>query len=874
MPKRIVLLLFLFGCLSGALSLCSAGVDKATRMTLRNGLEVILVENHASPIISSNVFIRTGSSKETPAMNGATHLLEHLLFNGTERRTQKELYDEVDFLGAYNNAFTREDFTCFQMIVSSALLRRSLDIQSDMLFNSTVTEGNFEKEKKIVIEEIGKERGNPDYLAELFFIGKAFEGTPYAKPVLGTVESITEMKRDDVFDYYKQYFVPNNMVLFLVGDFDPDDALEAVKEYFGSASKRKFAKSAGSRISLKRDMNLFRSRIEAGRDYLEIITGGPDLESPDFIPFQIILSILADGEDSRLSKALKERGEDLVLDFSLTDSIHGGQGLIHFSATLPQAVSAERVAEIYFRELRRIAAEGIGEDEIERAKKDLRISEIYQEEQFHYYSVMRGQWIAFARPGYLENYLLYLEKQNAGMVNAVAKRYLKEMEPVVTVAGAKQADGAAEKYSIPEYPAEDALAADDGVRKEILDNGLTIIARQDSSANIFAAHFLMKNRSLGEPDGKTGIADFTHRMLMKGTALIDPAGISEALKEAGARIKIVDDPFIPYDDYYTTPLYSFIRFEVLPEDRRKGMKLLEQIVFHPSFPEAEIQKTAAEMGNLIRKNEEKASARAKNLFYAKVLGGSKLGNPVYGSSETIRSVTRDDLLSFHRSYFSPGNILVSVVSNIPAGEVIRDMKEIFGDLKAIEEKPASTPEVPPTTGWGKFETTGGKEQSYVYAGYMFRPKEDDLPALMIANAILSDRMAFDLREKQGLAYSLGSSLSFYGDSMLFMASIGTRPENIENAISGIYKEIEAFADAELTTKELEKTVNSIIGRSVMRRISGINRAYFIGLSEFQGRGLDFDLDLIGKMKVVGPEAVKQAARKYLQTSNIILVIAR
>jgi predicted Zn-dependent peptidase len=410
---------------------------------------------------------------------------------------------------------------------------------------------------------------------------------------------------------------------------------------------------------------------------------------------------------------------------------------------------------------------------------------------------------------------------------------------------------------------------------------MTIIAKREEASQIFAIHLLMKNRALHEPEGKTGIADFTHRMLLKGTALMDSVEFAIAMKEVGAKAKVIDNPYIPYDDYYTSPLYSYIRFEVLSENHLQGLKLLREIVFHPSFPEGELSKVASEMDNVIKKNQEKLSTKAKNAFLSEIFSMtvpgssvSKLGNSVYGTHETISSITGEDLHSFHQSYFSPQNMIVSVVSNIPVESVMKSMDEIFGTIRRYEGEPVTMPTILPMHTAKRNDVAGGKQQSYVYAGYLTQMSKEDLTALSVANSILSDRMAFQLREKQGLAYRVGSTIKLYGNAALFYASIGTRPENIEKAEEGILKEIASFADSELAEKELEKTINSMIGRYAMRRVPGINRAYFLGLSEFQGLGYAHDLDFVNRIKEVDKEHIKKAAKKYFDTSKVILSITR
>ncbi len=881
MFKKILFLFFAsVFCLTGARSVLFAA-NEATTGKLDNGLEIILVENHASPIVSCNVFVKAGVSTEPPDMNGVSHFLEHLLFNGTQRRSQKELYDEVDFYGAYNNAFTREDYTGFQMIIASPFLEKGLDIQSDMLFYSTIPEDKYEKEKGIVIEEIGKDRGNPDYLANLYFKEKAFSGTPYSRPILGTVQSISDMKRDDVLRYYKSHYVPNNMILFLFGDFKPEEALELINHYFGAVESSKVEKEAEARISFKQDKNFYRNKMETGRSYLDVLVPAPFIRSEKFFPFTILISVLSEGEDSRLHKSLKMGQEPLVYQYSLDHINYGEEGLLHFSASIPEAVSPDEVAKVFFKELQNTAHYGISAEELKIAQKSFKASEIYLQEQLHYYVMMRAEWLAHAQAEFLKSFLQMIENQNLQEVNATAKEYFGKMTPVITVSSPQQEKEVVDKYEIPPYETKSAMDASKDRERRVLDNGMTIITKREPSTQIFAIHLLMKNRALNEPEGKTGIADFTHRMFLKGTALMDSADLAVAMKEIGAKAKVVDNPYIPYDDYYTSPLYSYIRFEILSENHIQGLKLLKEIVFHPSFLESEISTVTREMGNVIKKNQESLAAKTKddflfNMFSMTKPGNSvtKLGNSVYGSLETVSSITKQDLFSFHQRYFSPENMIVSIVSDIPVERVMKNMEEIFGTIKRYEEGKITMPAIPPTPAPKRMGMAGGEQQSYLYAGYLTQMDTDDLTALSVANSILSDRLAFQLRERQGLAYRVGSTVKLYGNAVLFYSFIGTRPENIDKAEEGILKEIASFADSELAEKELEKTINSMIGRHAMRRVPGINRAYFMGLAEFQGLGYTHDLGFVDRMKGINKDQIKKVAKKYFDTSRIILLIAR
>jgi hypothetical protein len=198
----------------------SAAAIRIEEIRLPNGLRLLHGESHASGLVASAVLVGAGAARRWE-MNGAAHFLEHLLFNGTLSRTQEELYRDTDLLGAYSNATTRRDHVAYLMVLGGEDLERGLEIQADMLFNSTLPAEKFEKERGIILEEIAKDRSNPIHLAEENLDRVLASGTAEELPILGTVESIRALSRDQVLAYYRRYYQPSNMTLLVLGDFEP-----------------------------------------------------------------------------------------------------------------------------------------------------------------------------------------------------------------------------------------------------------------------------------------------------------------------------------------------------------------------------------------------------------------------------------------------------------------------------------------------------------------------------------------------------------------------------------------------------------------------------------------------------------------------------
>ncbi len=273
--------------------------------TLDNGMRVILVEHHANPMVCFSTVVSSGVIHEPPGMNGASHFLEHLLFNGTTTRTQRELYDQVDQYGAYNNATTREDHTVFMMLIQKEFAEQGLDLQADMLLNSTLPQEKFEKEKGIVLEELAQDKSRPGYLVTQAFREFAYQGTPAARSVLGTEESISNLQRDDVWKYYKARYTPRNMTLVAMGDFEIPDMLKRVKAKFGNAAGGPPSPPVMESWPPAPSPNTKLIPTGESRVYLEMALPLPwTRHDPRTLAADLLLQALSDGDDSHLRSGL------------------------------------------------------------------------------------------------------------------------------------------------------------------------------------------------------------------------------------------------------------------------------------------------------------------------------------------------------------------------------------------------------------------------------------------------------------------------------------------------------------------------------------------------------------------------------------------
>jgi len=405
---------------------------------------------------------------------------------------------------------------------------------------------------------------------------------------------------------------------------------------------------------------------------------------------------------------------------------------------------------------------------------------------------------------------------------------------------------------------------------QVFDNGLTVIIKHNPDSRVFAIDILGKNRALHEYPDKAGITDLMHRMLKKGSEEKNAEQIQEALDDIGAKFSANDNPYIPYDDRYTWRAFSFIRFETIDEYAEDGVKILHEIVTQPSFPESELAEVKNKVMGILGMNSSSTYKNCRNLYYDEIFKNHPLSTEVLGGHRSVGMITTDDLRQFHARYYAPGNLIMTVVSNHEPKKVLKWLKKRFGKLPAQKTATGDFPKVTARTGVTDVNALMVKEQVYIYLGNLLPGiNSEDAMALRLATTILSSRLRLNLREKQGLAYSVGAGIRFLKDFGWYTCSMGTGYENYEIARDGILDEIRKLSTEPLPDEELEKTKNSLWGSMLMRNLSCINQAYNMAYYEYVGAGYDYDETYREKLEMVTAEQVRQVAAKYFDTDNYV-----
>ncbi|MDP7555635.1 MAG: pitrilysin family protein, partial [Nitrospinota bacterium] len=335
-----------------------------------------------------------------------------------------------------------------------------------------------------------------------------------------------------------------------------------------------------------------------------------------------------------------------------------------------------------------------------------------------------------------------------------------------------------------------------------------------------------------------------------------------------------DNPFIPYDDYYTSREFSFIRFETIDKFYKEALYNFSDIVLNPSFLEEDIEDVKAEAINLIKEESENPSKIASNLLYESLFTGNLFSRRINGTEKSIESITRQDLEKFYKYYFAPNNLIISIATSVGREQVLKEFEIYFKTRSPSKVPPLSSDEYPDVSKEKTMRKSLNKTQSYIRLGVLFKMNEDDEAGFRVLASILSQNLSQNLREKKGLAYSLGAGFSMHNKYGLFQIAVGTRAKTLDEAGKGIYNEIEQIKNKMVSSNRLNKLINSYNSRRLMRSLTRISQCFQAGLNEFYGRSFNHNEKLLREIKKLSSEEVQQKARNYLKRENMVKIIVK
>ena len=850
----------------------NAGESKLIRYTLANGLNVIVKKDTSRKVAAIQIWVNVGSADEDQSTRGISHLIEHMAFKGTKKRGAGKIAKEIEALGGSTNAYTSWDRTVFLVTVPADKVIQGLDILTDAVLDPLISPEELEREKKVVLEEILEGEERPERKAFKLLFETAYTKSPYKFPVIGYKETVSSFSRDDIMAFRKQWYVPQNMFLIIVGDVNPESLVGEIEKMTRSLRPSTFVQKRRPveppqeqpRYAILRDANSRETRLNVAFHI-------PPTKSVQTNALDLAADILGARDSSRLVQALKKQ-KQLVHSISAYAVTPRDPGLFVVSATL-DSENLEAAIRGIMEEIQKLGEEPPAQEELQRAKTHIESSHLYGRQTVG--GIARTLGTYESDRGDAEFADVYLKLNTAvteGQVSSVVRRYLRPPNATVTVLMPEKAspDFRVEQVSkvIDAYTADKTLYSKEPSGEKTvthtLQNGTRVVLVPDSSNPVVSFRIACLGGKRYETEKTNGIMNFTAQMLDKGTKSLNEVEIARKIEAMGARMST----FSGYDSVGLDA--TFLRRNV-----EEGLKLLAEIYTSPSFPQDKLDRERKLILNRIKTAPDRPIQ-----FALKALNETVYSHHPYrlykeGSLEAVNRFTRKDLVETHRKYFVPSNTVITAVGSMNVKQVMNTLTELFGELPpgkvsapniALEESPKHVRENTITLPRAKAHLAIGFHGATL--------DNEDRYALDVLNSIFSGmggRLFRELRDKESLAYTVTSFSRVGKDPGVFGFYIGTDRSNADRALSGLIREIERIRQAEVTDEELSRAVNNVIGRHKIALQTPWSRAESIALNDLYGLGYDYDPKYIEQISQVTAKQVREVALKYLDPERAAIV---
>jgi zinc protease len=839
--------------------------DLTGRLALDNGFEAFVLPRPGAPLVALLVAIKAGSRYETPATRGAAHLLEHLVFEGTAARGRDEIFRWVYGIGGYLNGFTREDFTGYILMGPPGELPAMARLLAELLSGARLSTEALDGVKAVVLEELRQAQADPSYQDEVAFRAALFHGTPYAEPPLGTEATIRAITLDELAGFYRQRYGPGNMVALAIGGAGASEMADALRAAFGPLRAPGEASPRGSPAQAPR-LTRAGAVVRAGRQpALRLGLLGPAPSDPVFADFLALGDLLA-GPASPLPAALAAVGGPEGLQPNAEAEFEGGLATLEVRTALPQGVDPDRALAALVAALARLAATEAPADApvaitaavVARGARHARLEAARLAERLHYFAMAQAPLLAAGRPD------LALGGPAAADPAAVRSALARALAGG-WVALLPASAGA---------PAAAPPGATGPPRREArLANGLTVAAETRTGSPLVAAHLLAGGRLLAEPPGLAGAAEVLHRLLLRG-----PAGTSEPLETRlaalGATISVADDPREPFGDFYFARDFSGIRLEALAEEAEAALRLLADAVASPPFDAKSVGAARDDVARLAAWRSETPRTLAEDRLWGRLFDGP-FGAPPAGSPESLARATPEALAAFHRRYFAPGNLVLTIVGDEPPERLVALAEATFGRLKPGPGAShwSSAGAASAAEGGAPLRLKLALPQGQVRVGLVL-PAGDarEQAALSIAVGLLGASLFRSLRDEQGLAYSVGAEVTFVGPHAVVTAGLGTRPAEVNRALAEVRRLVAARAGAPVSPEDVARRAKAIAGRLASRQLSSATRAYYLGAAVHAGAPHRFGDDYAALLASITPAEVEAAQRRAFSLPLAAVVV--
>ncbi|RDB36045.1 MAG: insulinase family protein [Spirobacillus cienkowskii] len=876
---------------------------------LPNGMEVYLQPSDFAPIVSIQVLVKVGSIDEEAEPykeNGLAHVLEHMLFKGTKKFPNSgQIASIVEFEGGDINAYTTFDHTNYHLTAPAPFALKGAEVLLDVVQNSLLEQEELKKELEVIIEEIKRSRDNPNAVVSHNLFSLFYNGTRMASPVIGYQDIVQNFTREQVYSFYKKWYLPNNMIFVATGDFNSqtmyDHLVELSKEFTPHSVPKRFRAPLPETTLQTPTAKIERGAWQEAR--LQIATPAPVLEEHDMPLWDVFASILGESDTSRLTRILRD---ELQLVTSIDCSCYTPKypcGLlgIGFFARAHNTLSA---IKIIAQEIRRIAEVPPTRDELNRVLNTLKAQRIYSRESMDGIARSAGMSLQTSLKMEFENmYMSSVSQVTPEHVQNIAKKVLSQLESgqfQISLAIAKDAlpdiseailietlfdaikmaqhsevpkDHQIQKRSTTNTAEENWLSSythhvshSNNAVKQIkielpLGKVLKINFRKSSRLPIVSGMLLLKGGYVREPKEKNGVSGLMASMLTRGTQRQTYRKFIEELEDNASSISA----------FSSRDLFG-MRFDSISENSLRTAQMLLDCFFRPEFSQSEWQRTHKETLEVLIAQKDSPTARLARISQPLLFPNHSYSFIGIGNEQSLNNIQKNDALDIWKQLFTATEFVFSIAGDFDLKSFVHLIESEFKTffLSDYQEKTLTQPTAPlfpkfndPQVGFDEIE----REQAHITVSFRsFSISDHRRTALELAANILAGqggRLFLDLRDKRSLAYSVSASQSPNVLAGVFTAYIATTYHKAQEAIEGLKFHIEKLAQEPPSIEELKRAQHSVLGSQSIESQHHNYQASQLAMSDVYGLDFDNFLRFSERVNAVTAEQVSEVLQSLL-----------
>lgn len=835
---------------------------------LDNGQTVVVQEVKNNPIVTIDTWIKTGSIDENDSNNGVAHFLEHLFFKGTTTHEPGEFDKILETKGAITNAATSKDFTHYYVTIPSKDFDLALELHADMMLHPLIPRSEMEKERKVVLEEISKDLNSPGKILQDNLNNMMYTNHPYKRKVIGSSSVIETITRDQVLSFYNEHYSPSNMVTIVVGDVDPNHAVEKIKEVFNSEYKKQSKNIYPKEPQLTKQQKKV-EYIDTESGYLIIGFRGTPIDDKDSYALDVLATILGEGRSSILNQVLKEN-KRIVSSIDAGNSTYKDDGIFYISANF-EPEKCKTVQNAIFDEIEKIQKQGVTEEQLNLAKNLIERDTYYSRESITNIATEIGYTMALTNDiKFYDNYLENIKCVTRDEVKKAAEKYLGINKSAVSIVLPESAKNLPVANVTKNAGTAEFVSENSQSQKYKLSNGATLLYTPNTANDIIAMSIYVKGGQLTEK--KLGTGNLVASAMLRGTKNYSPIELSQALEDNGIKIVPASSP----DAFAITVLTTKDEYD-------KTLELLNEIVNNATFDNFEIDKLKTEKLSSIKRSKDVPLQRAIEEYRDLIYKNTPYSISSKVLEKNIPLITKEEMLDYYKKLFQPQNMVISINGNVDKDKTIKELNNIFSKKNNCEtfEFTKHASQIPQITSpretIQKMPTT---QTAWIMLGWQTNGvlNQKDYATLQVIDAILgtgmSSRMFKDLREQEGLAYQLGTGFSPNVLRGSFLLYIGTNPATLDKAKEGLFNEIKRLKTEYVGDKELKDAKEKLLGNYVIGLETNLDKASNLGWYEASTRGYEFKDNYENLINSVTDSDIIEVANKYFTDNYILSIVTK